>query len=230
MALLPPSKQRNASVFGVALTELFMLLLFLVVFLWIATAPQKALPNDISYDVLQQRLAALEDKHKELMGKLAEVEGKLRQRDDQLKLLWEIYKKKPVTISPGSPEWEKWLEAWYQEVQKGLGGRGHANCLGKGALLRLTVLDEGIAVDRAWSEVHEPLVTGVAAVKQLVAEKRLPIARFEELGAQIIEWSEKQQPKCRFDVMFVDKATLKEPFAAAIRAIDRVFYKSETRG
>src|SRR4051812_14990081 len=112
-----PSKQRNAAVFGVALTELFVLLLFLVIFLWIATAPKQLIPRDVPYDVLSQQLSNLKKQLEETLRKLIDLQGMVRQRDAQLKLLWELYKKKPITLTPGTPQWEKWLEDWRLELE-----------------------------------------------------------------------------------------------------------------
>lgn len=229
-----PSKQRNASVFGIALTELFILLLFLAIFLWVATAPAKTLPTDVRIAHLEKRLKEFEEEQKRSLTKIAHLENELRGRDDQLKLLWEYYKRKPLTLSPGTPEWKKWLDQWHEELKKGpgLGGRGHANCLGRGAgpILTITARDDGIAIQPELAVAQNSAMLAPSGVPELASRKFMSIAQFELLGEKVLHWSDRQQPVCRFDVIFVDQATQKKPYADTIKAIDRVFYKKQRAG
>lgn len=234
MSVLAPSKQRNATVFGMAVTELFVLLLFFVVFLWIATAPAKTLPPNLRIAALEEKVNKLEADIKKLKHENHDLRLELRERDDQLKLLWEIYKKKPVPVTPGTPEWRKFLNEWYKELQNAAttGGRGHANCLGvgAGALLRLTIFDDGIAVQAVYGDGDRALVETVPAIRELIAMNRVSVSQLDEFGGRILQWSDSRKPACRFDVTYVDKATQKAPYVAALRVIDRSFYKSERRG
>lgn len=236
-AATAPSKLRSATVFSVALTELFVLLLFLVIFLWIATAPRKTLSPDVPYNVLKEQLANLQEENKKLTQRVGELEKLVRERDDMLKLLWEIYKKKPVPVTPGTKDWEQWLKDWQKELKDkelkqgaGAGGRGHVNCLGKGIALRLVWLDDGFEVERGtWTDAHSAVIASIPAIGKLVAAGKVTHAEFHALGTLILDWSEKHQPKCRFDISFSDRTTQKDSYKAAERAVDRVFYKSEIR-
>lgn len=229
-----PSTLRSAAVFGVALTELFVLLLFLVIFLWIATAPKKAILPDVPYNVLKDQLTKVQEEKKKLIQRVDELEKKIRERDQTLNLLWEIYKKKPVLLTPGSKEWEEWLKNWLKELAQmqaaGAGGRGHVNCLGKGNVLRLVWLDDGFEVERGpWTLAHSAVIATVPAIGKLVAAGKVTHAEFHGLSTQILAWSENRQPKCRFDITFFDKTIGKDSYKVAERAVDLVFYKSEIR-
>jgi hypothetical protein len=238
MAAPAPSKIRSSALFGVALTELFVLLLFLVIFLWIATIPAKTPSLNASYELLKQQLAQLQEENKKLTQRVSELERLIRERDAMLKLLWELYKKKPVPITLGPKEWEEFLRNWRKEAEKELkdkeakqgagAGRGHVNCLGKGVALRLVWLDDGIEVERGpWTDAHSAMIAMVPAIGKLVAAGKVTHAQFHTLGLQIRDWSENRQPKCRFDVTFLDKTTQKQPYRAAERAVDVAFYKAE---
>jgi hypothetical protein len=234
MSALAPSRQRSTTVFGIALSELFILLLFLVILLWIATMPAKSETGDLRLAALEARIKQLEDEVRELRIENAQLKTDIDERDRLLKLLWQLYEKKPITLTPGTAEWRDWLNNWYANAQKReeMGGRGHPNCLGKGngALFRLTIADQGVSVQSA-SEIATKAITNIPAAHELISLGTVSVQRFDELGTQIRKWSDQQTPACRFDVVFVDKTTLlKAPYAAAIRAIDNNFYKKEVRG
>ena len=146
-------------------------------------------------------------------------------------MLWEIYRRRPLPLTPGTLEWDREMEEWIKGIQKGhTGGRGHRNCLGFGGgpIMRITITDERMLIEA--TEFTPKIPSDVAGLRELSARGVVSIDEFQDYGALILEWSEKQKPPCRFDVIFIDKANLKAPFAASLKAIDKVFYKTERRG
>jgi len=233
MSASAPSSLRSTTVFGIAVSELFILLLFLVILLWVATTPAKSEVN-LRVSELEARIKQLEDDLKKLGAENSQLRKELEESDLLLRVLWQLYEKKPVTLTPGTAEWRDWLKKWYADAQKReeSGGRGHPNCLGRGAgaLFRLTIMDDGLLVQAA-GDVASQRINEIPAARELVTLRTVSVQKFDELGTQIRRWSDQQKPACRFDVTFVDKTTLlKEPYAAAIKAIDNNFYKREVRG
>jgi hypothetical protein len=231
-AVLAPSKVRSAVVFGIALTELFVLLLLVVVFLWAATAQHNKLEENVVEAALKRKLDDLQLRFDRTSDALKDAESRLKKRDEQLRMLWRLYEKTPLTISPGSAEWEKTIDDWYARARRGVeeGGRGHANCLQHGAVMQVTIYDDGIEAQPRWTPEQDSLISQVPALRQMTARGRMSVAQFDQLGSEVLAWSDGRKPRCRFDVLFKDASTQKAPYASALRAIDRTFYKSEIRG
>ena len=96
--------------------------------------------------------------------------------------------------------------------------------------MRLTVTDDGFLIQPMYGDSSAPIVDKIPAARELVSLRNVPVQKFEELGKQILDWSLKQVPSCRFDVTYVDKTTQKPTYRAAEKAMDRYFYKRELDG
>lgn len=230
-ALLSPSKQRNEAVFAIALTELFVLLLFLVVFLWIATVPRQDVPRDLTIEHLERQVEELERLEADLRREVQAQKDMIRLRDAQLAALWQLYKSEKLVLTPGTREWEEWLKRWMIEVNKGLeaGGRGHSNCLGKGAVGTAIATDDGIEFVPGWTDAQSGTIALVPSFAELSKAGVIPVRTFERVVEPILTWSDGRKPRCRFDILFRDVTTQKKTYVEALRAIDRVFYKSQIR-
>jgi predicted RNase H-like nuclease (RuvC/YqgF family) len=228
-----PSARRSTTVFGIAVSELFILLLFLVILLWIATTPAKSDTADLRIAALEAKIKELDGEVKKLRTENTRLKSDLEQRDFLISLLWKLYEKKPITLSPNPEVRRKQIDVAVAEAKKReeSGGRGHANCLGKGsgALFRLTINDEGVSVQSIGEAANEK-ISQIPAAFTLVTARVVSVQKFDELSSSILKWSNAQKPTCRFDVTFVDKTTTKVTYRAAEKAMDKSFYKREVDG
>jgi len=233
MSNIVPSTRRSSTVFGIAVSELFILLLFLVILLWIASTPTKLDRADLPISSLEARIKELEREVRTLRSANDQLKQDLELRDRLIGMLSKAYVKKPFTLQPDPyVQREKIREMIAQmEQREELGARGHANCLGKnaGALFRLTLSDREISV-QSTGVARDDKVSQIPAALELLNLKAVSIQRFNDLCYEIWKWSDAQKPACRFDVTFIDKTTTKDSYRAAEKAMDRCFYKREISG
>jgi hypothetical protein len=227
-----PSATRSAAVFGIAVSELFVLLLFLVIIVWIATIHEKSETVD-GRIAAHERIKELEQEVKKLQSENTQLKKDLEQRDYLIGLLWKLYEKKPVTLSPDPDKRRGQIDVLIGTAveREESGGRGHANCLGKGGgpLFRLTISADSVSVQSAGPAANEK-INQIPGARELVRLGVVPIPKFDELSSSIFDWSNAQKPRCRFDVTFVDRTTTKAQYRAAEKAMDKSFYKKEVDG
>src|SRR4051812_27912898 len=113
-----PSAQRSTTVFGIALSELFILLLFVAILLWVATIPAKSETAELRIVALEAKLKAMEEELAKLRAENGRLTAELQERDRLLALLWQIYEKKPVTLTPGTADWRKWVLTWQVKAEQ----------------------------------------------------------------------------------------------------------------
>lgn len=208
------SRRRSSLVFGIALTEMILILLFFMFLVAKNAVDSKNATIDFSaacgvrLDACQADLA----KARSSSGTLEEQVARLKQ--------WVASLMQSLGLRPLSPGDPAFLADLERRAREGRGGFGRPNCMeGAGHLLELRMEDGAVAVTRRfWSRADE-LGAAARPAAALADAGRLPFADFERLAGEIA----RARSDCMFSVLVDDRTSRKETYKPQLLALEKYF-------
>jgi len=168
---------RNAQVFGTSLTEMILVLLFVVFFVAASSLSDSSITETERSD-LRKKLAEMERVVADLRADIDSVKRKLALREDQIDVLLAALGTKPLSrADPKFDEQLKNIVSKYRE-KGGSGGEGKRNCLTTGNRVLTIEMEDGFATStRSWRDIDDDRVRLVPSINELSDAGRAPSIR-----------------------------------------------------
>lgn len=207
---------RRAQVFGISLTEMMLILLFLMFLVAKSNGP--AVDScKAELEICQKRAAELERKKAEAESTIAKLKRENEKFRQWVRTLLIALNERPLPAD--DPNFEFDAEGKIAKVRAGV---GRPNCLTstEGAFLLSLLMEDGfVTATRLWSEKDEASVARVPDAQELLRRGRIPFPAFLESAASI----SRANKDCVFHVRIVDRTTTKETFKPQLLQIESHF-------
>lgn len=207
---------RRAQVFGISLTEMMLILLFLM----FLAAKSSGSVTDVcraELDACKKRSAELERQQEQAKKEIAALKNENDKLRQWVRTLLIALNEKPLAVD--DPNFIFDAEGKIARVRAGV---GRPNCLvsGEGTLLLSLLMEDGyVTASRLWGEKDDGAVAALPAVQDLIRRGRISFPLFIERAASISG----AHKDCVFHVRIVDKTTTKETFKPQLLQIESHF-------